>query len=211
MRIGVASDSLGNVELLGAVLDRFERARVDRVFFLGGCCSDVDAALARRRPGARAESPVPRSDAEFLSAVEGALARHAIAARDPFASKVVRVASRACPEYASGTVPRKQVDLVEGMIFCLVHDKKDLDRDDIANASVILHGNSGNAGLVQFGPRTFVTPGPLRAPARAGHPGSYAVVDVTPKELVLSVFSEAGGELGRQRASFAAGAKMSVR
>jgi predicted phosphodiesterase len=211
VRIGVASDSFGNVELLGTVLERFARERVDRVFFLGGRCADVDAALARRGAGARVESPVPRSDAEFLSAVEGALARRAGAGKDPFSGKLVRVASRACPEYASGAVPRKQVDLVEGLICCLVHDKADLDRDDIANASVIFHGNSGRAGLVQIGPRTFVTPGHLRSAAPAGRPGSYGLVEVTPKELVLTVFSEAGAELGRQRASFAAGAKMSVR
>lgn len=211
LRIGVASDSFGNVELLGSVLDRFARARVDRVFFLGGRCADVDAVLARRGSGVSRHAPVPRTDAEFLAAVQGALARQAGAARDPLAGKVVRVASRACAEYASGAVPRKQVDLVEGLICCLVHDKADLDRDDIANASVIFHGNSGHAALVQIGPRTFVTPGQLRAPAPAGRPGTYGVVEVTAKELVLTVFSEAGAELKRERASFAAGAKMSVR
>jgi hypothetical protein len=123
----------------------------------------------------------------------------------------VRVASRSCAGYASGAVPRKQVDLLDGLICCLVHDKADLDRDDIANASVIFHGNSPSAGLVQFGPRTFVTPGPLRGAAPAGPPGSYAVVEVTPRDLVLSVFSVEGAELRRERASFAAGAKLSVR
>lgn len=210
MRIGVASDSLGDVELLGAVLDRFFRDRVDRVFFLGGRCEDVDAALARRgRTGPPGQ--VPRSDAEFLAAVEGALSRQASVEKDPLARKVVRVASRACAGYASGAVPRKQVDLVDGLICCLVHDKADLDREDIANASVIFHGNSPSAALKQFGPRTFVTPGPLRGAAPAGPPGSYAIVEVTPHDLVLSVFSGAGAELRRERASFAAGAKISVR
>jgi predicted phosphodiesterase len=211
VRIGVASDSFGNVELLGTVLDRFARARVDRVFFLGARCADVNVALARRGIPEPLDSPVPRSDAEFLAAVEGALARQAVAAADPLAGKVVRVASRACSEYESGEVPRRQVDLIEGKICCLVHDKADLDRDDIANAVVIFHGNSPQAGLVQIGPRTFVTPGPLRASAPAGRPGSYAVVEVTERELVLSVFSEAGAETRRERASFGAGAKLSVR
>jgi predicted phosphodiesterase len=211
VRIGLASDSLGDVELLGAVLDRFAHAKVDRVFFLGGRCADVNVALARRGVPAPVENPVPRTDAEFLAAVEGALARQAVASADPLAGKLVRVASRACSEYESGEVPRRQVDLIEGKICCLVHDKADLDRDDIANAAVIFHGNSAQAGLVQIGPRTFVTPGPLRAPAPAARGGSYALVEVTPRELVLSVFTEAGAEARRERASFVAGAKMSVR
>jgi predicted phosphodiesterase len=211
VRIGLASDSFGNVELLGTVLDRFARAKVDRVFFLGGRCADVNVALARRGMPEPVDHPVPRTDAEFLAAVEGALARQAVAAGDPLAGKVVRVASRACSEYESGEVPRRQVDLVEGKICCLVHDKADLDRDDIANATLIFHGNSAHAGLVQIGPRTFVTPGPLRAPTPDGRPGSYAVVEVTAQEVVLSAFSEGGVETKRERASFGAGAKMSVR
>jgi predicted phosphodiesterase len=211
VRIGLASDSFGNLALLGAVLARFADARVDRVFFLGGRCGDVDAVLARRGVGAAGEAPVPRSDAEFLAAVEGALARQASAARDPLAGKVLKVASRACPEYASGGAPRKQVDLVEGRICCLVHDKAELTRDDIANASVIFHGNSAHAALVQIGPRTFVTPGHLRSPAPAGRPASYGIVEMTDREIVLSVRSETGEELRRERANVAGGGKMSVK
>lgn len=210
MRIGLASDSHGNLELLGAALDRFVRAKVDRVFFLGGRCADVETVLARRASGAH-EGAVPRTDAEFLAAVEGALSRHAVAAKDPLAGRVVRVASRACPEYGAGAVPRKQMDLVEGRICCLVHDKSELDRDDIANATVLFHGNSGHAALVQIGPRYFVTPGHLRAPAPDGKPPSYAVLEVTAKDLVLTVYSAAGAEVKKERASFAGGGKMSVR
>lgn len=209
MRIGLASDSFGNLELLGRAFDRFDRERVERVFFLGGRCADVDAVLARRSGGSH-DAEVPRTDSEFLTAVQSALARHAAAARDPLAGKVVRVASRACPEYGDGKVPRKQVDLVEGRICCLVHDKSELDRDDISNASVIFHGNSGHGALVQIGPRTFVTPGHLRAQA-AGRPASYAILEVGQKDLVLSVFGEDGGRLKEERASFTAGGKMSVR
>lgn len=210
MRIGLASDSFGNLQLLDSVLDRFVRAKVDRVFFLGGCCADLDAVLARRNGGSAEEGP-PGSGPDLVSAVEGELARRAGAAQDPLAGRIVRVASRACPEYGSGAVPKKQMDLVEGRICCLVHDKGELDRDDISNATVLFHGNSEQAALVQIGPRTFVTPGHLRAPAPEGRPASYAVVEVTPKDLVLSVFSAAGTELKRERGSFAAGSKMSVR
>lgn len=211
MRIGLASDSFGNLALLGAVLARFAGARVDRVFFLGGRCGDLDAVLARRGVGAPGEAAVPRSDAEFLAAVQGALARQASAARDPLAGKVLKVASRACPEYAGGGVPKRQVDLVEGRICCLVHDKAELTRDDIANASLIFHGNSAHAALIQIGPRTFVTPGHLRSPAPPGRPASYGIVELDEREIVLSVRSETGDELRVERASFAAGGKLSVK
>jgi len=210
LRIGLASDTFGNLEPLETALDLFARANADRVFFLGGRVADVEAVLARRGGGSR-EAAVPANDAEFLAAVEGALLRKASAPLDPLAGKVVRIASRACPEYGSGAVAGKQLDMVEGRICCLVHDKADLTRDDIANATVLFHGNSGRAALVQIGPRCFVTPGHLRSPEPEGRQASFAMLDVGPGDLVLTVFSAAGKELREERVSFAAGGKMSVR
>ncbi len=210
MRIGLASDSHGNLGLLERALELFARTQVDRVFFLGGRLADLDAVLARRRGGSR-DAAVPASDGEFLSAVQGALSRQAGAAADPLAGRIVRVASRACPEYAAAGPARKQVDLVEGRICCLVHDKGELTRDDIANATVLFHGNSGHAALVQIGPRYFVTPGHLRAPPPEGRPPSFAVAEIGPRDLVLTVYSEKGEEQRQDRATFAAGSKMAVR
>jgi predicted phosphodiesterase len=210
VRIGLASDTLGNLDALERALALFQRARVDRVFFLGGRVADVDAVLARRSGGSR-EAPVPATDEEFLAAIRGALARQEAAREDPLEGRIVRVASRACPEYESGKVPRKQVDLVEGRISCLVHDKADLTRDDIANAALIFHGNTVAPAIVQIGPRCFVTPGHLRAPAPAGRPASFAVAEVTPRELCLQVIGEDGREVRQDRVSFAVTGKMSVR
>jgi predicted phosphodiesterase len=208
VRIGLASDTFGNLEPLEKALDVFSRAAVERVYFLGGHLADLDAALARRRAAGR-EAPVPRTDAEFLAAVEGALARQAAA--DPLDGRILRVASRGCAEYSTGAAPRRQVDLVEGRICCLVHDKAELTRDDIANATVLFHGNCPRAGLVQIGARCFVTPGRLRAPAPGEGPATFAILDVGASELSLIVFSGEGAELAQERASLAAGAKLSVR
>ena len=123
----------------------------------------------------------------------------------------MRVASRACAEWARPDL-RKQVDLVDGRICCLVHDKADLSREDIANATILFHGSSPRASVVQIGTRLFVTPGSLRAAAPGGAPPSFALVDAGPKELVLTVFSAAGEEIGRHAGTFAAAAgKLSVR
>ncbi|NTV04785.1 helix-turn-helix transcriptional regulator, partial [bacterium] len=46
MRIGLASDSFGNLDALERAFDLFARARVGRVFFLGGRVADVAAVPA---------------------------------------------------------------------------------------------------------------------------------------------------------------------
>jgi predicted phosphodiesterase len=92
-----------------------------------------------------------------------------------------------------------------------VHDKASLGRDDIENASILFHGHSVHAAIVQIGPRCFVTPGHLRAGAVAEAPASFALVDLDERELVLRVFSADAAELRTERAVFGAGSKLSVR
>ncbi|HET6410426.1 MAG TPA: hypothetical protein VFG53_00045 [Anaeromyxobacter sp.] len=209
-RIGLASDSFGNLDALSVAFDLFARALADRVFFLGGWWADVDAVLARQRYGSSG-GPGTGGDSGFLSAVKGALARAAATSEHPVAGRITRVASRTCPERGSGA-QTKVVDLLEGRICCLVHDKAELSRDDIGNATLLFHGNSGRAALVQIGPRVFVTPGHLRTRDEEDRPASFALADVGPGEIVLTVFSAEGAELRRESAPLpSGGGKVSVR
>jgi len=208
-RVGLASDSFGNLDALGVAFDLFARAAAERVFFMGGWWADVDAVLARRRYGSSG-APGRGGEADFLSAVKGALARAAATPEHPLAGRITRVASRACPERGTGA-QAKVVDLLEGRICCLVHDKAELSRDDIGNATLLFHGNSGHAALVQIGPRVFVTPGHLRARDEQGRPASFALADVGPGEIVLTVFSAEGAEVRRESAPLPSGGKVSVR
>jgi predicted phosphodiesterase len=208
MRIGLASDSFGNVGALERAFDLFARAQAERVFFLGGRWGDVDAVMARRRGGSRG-APVPEDDLAFLEAVRGALERQS-SAPDPLEGRVIRVASRACPEVHQGK-PAKVMEMVAGQVCFLVHDKAELTREDIANAAVLFHGNSSRAGIVSIGPRVFVTPGHLRSPAPAGQPAGFALLDVSPQALELLVFDADGAELRREQAAFGTHGRMTVR
>jgi predicted phosphodiesterase len=187
VRLGLASDSNGNVDALTRALEHFVRAQVERVYFLGAHLADLDAALAVRRGAPEA------------------------ARLDPLDGRLVKVASRAGAEHVGSIHPTLQVDLVEGRICCLVHDKAELTRDDIENASLLFHGSTSAAGLVAIGPRVFVTPGPLRAPPGGG-PANFAIVEVGAAELTLTVFGDDLAELRVERAPLAgSAAKLSVR
>jgi hypothetical protein len=51
--------------------------------------------------------------------------------------------------------------MLEKWIILGVHDKAVLEEDDVANAHVILYGEAPEANIKRFGPRSFLTPGPL--------------------------------------------------
>ncbi len=57
--------------------------------------------------------------------------------------------------------PARAVEMLGDRICLVVHDKKILDEEDIANAAVIVYGASPERLLKRFGPRYFFTPGPL--------------------------------------------------
>jgi predicted phosphodiesterase len=214
MRIGLVSDSHGNVGDLARALEHFQAARVDRIFFLGGRFADADAALARTKVQPSDSAAQAEGGDGFLTVFRGVLAAHAVGPDEDQArlkKKIVRVASRACPEYASGAASKKLMELLEGHLACLVHDKSELTRDDITNAVILLHGNSAQAAIVQIGPRVFVTPGHLRKPAPEGRPATWALLELEPRALTLVVYGVDGRELRREKVDLGGRAKMVVK
>jgi hypothetical protein len=59
--------------------------------------------------------------------------------------------------------PSRAVEMFEDKVVLFVHDKAQLDAEDIANAYLVVYGRSKGVALNHFGPRTFFSPGPLKA------------------------------------------------
>ncbi len=57
--------------------------------------------------------------------------------------------------------PARAIEMLEKWIVLAVHDKAILDEDDVANAHLIVYGKANEADFKRFGPRAFLTPGPL--------------------------------------------------
>jgi len=57
--------------------------------------------------------------------------------------------------------PALAIEMLDKWIVLAVHDKAVLEEDDVANAHVIVYGHAEEADYKRFGPRSFLTPGPL--------------------------------------------------
>ena len=57
--------------------------------------------------------------------------------------------------------PACAIEMLDKWIILAVHDKAVLEEDDVANAHVIVYGHAEKAHYKRFGPRSFLTPGPL--------------------------------------------------
>ncbi|MBC7171529.1 MAG: hypothetical protein H5U40_03835 [Polyangiaceae bacterium] len=129
---------------------------VDRVVYLGqdGVAARVAEAWAREVAG---ETGLSFEDRAAALAIDGS--PEAIAS-------LLRADLQARRIGSICTVPRgpaRAVEMVDDRIMLLVHDKSVLDEEDIANASLVVYGQSKELLLKRFGPRYFFTPGPLRA------------------------------------------------
>ena len=57
--------------------------------------------------------------------------------------------------------PARAIEMIGDRIVTMVHDKAILGEEDIANSTLLVYGKSKETLLKRFGPRYFLTPGPL--------------------------------------------------
>jgi hypothetical protein len=107
----------------------------------------------------------------------------------------MRAPERGSAAYLDPAVPRKLVELVGDTLCCIVHEKNDLSRDDLENATLLIHGNEPEPRVVQIGSRFFVTPGALSGPAQR----TCALLERVDGQLRFSAFTLEGNAVGEPR------------
>lgn len=201
--IGILSDSNGDVAAIDSAYDLLKAKGCKRFFFCGGRYSDLDEWLAFRKQKQRGDQGY--SDMDFLSDVSGWLGggdqieRGAVFGRqeaetsakksgDELArllDKFTRTPERDSLQFRNADIAKKHVDMIGDHLCCMVHDKNDLDRDDLMNGSVFIHGKQSEPKVVQIGNRFFVSPGQLSGAAEQ----TCALFEVVDKQLRFSAYT----------------------
>jgi hypothetical protein len=182
--IGVLSDSQGDLNAFDAAYELLKQKGAKRFFFVGGRYQDLDEWILMKKEKARGGRSY--SDADFLTDVSSWLAgstdiaergpvfgqteqvlqeQTELAELDRIKDKFVRTPERTSLQYRDPNVEKKVVDMIGDALCCVVYDKNDLNRDDLMNATVFVHGQEPEPKVVQIGPRFFVTPGKLAGAA----------------------------------------------
>lgn len=186
MRLGFVGPANSDLEALGRAVEFLvDEAGVDQVIYLG----DDDAA-ERLAEGARA-----RIDAADGRSFEDRAAEIALRGTASDIERVVDADVELERLAALRTVPRspaRAIEMLDDRIVIIVHDKTLLDEDDIANASVIVYGQSKELLVKRFGQRAFFSPGPL-ALDRVG-----ILEHEEDGRVALSVFDTAGTPILRE-------------
>lgn len=181
--IGVIADSQGDLQAFDAAYELLRAKGAKRFIFAGGRYSDLDEWILMRKEKARGGRSY--GDQDFLADVTSWLSGQSVESRGPvfgqfeeavreqqeseeldhLKEKFVRTPERESLQYMDPSVDKKAVDMIGDALCCIVHDKNDLTKEDLINATVFIHGKESEPKVVQIGPRFFVTPGRLTGAA----------------------------------------------
>jgi hypothetical protein len=221
--IGVFSDSEGDLDVFDAALKVLGAKGARRFLFAGGRYADLDDWVKWKRELIKAQADY--SDGDFLFDVQRFLigleqverpaafgtawemARE-LEESTRMKDRVLRAPERGCLAWQDPSVPRKVMELAGDTLCCVVHDKNDLEKDDMLNAPLLVHGKEAEPKVVQIGPRTFVTPGRLVG----GKEQTVGLLETVERQLAWSVFTLDGKQVGeRQVLQVSAKTKLSVK
>jgi hypothetical protein len=219
--LGLFSDSDGDLVRFDTALRLLAEKGAKRFLFAGGRYTDLDDWVKWKREEIKAQ--VDYSNSDFLDDVKRFLIGleqlerpaafgtmwelgRSIEELTRLKDRVIRTPERGSLMYLNASVPKKAVDMLGTTLCCVVHDKNDLDKEDMINAAVLVHGNELEPRLVKIGPRFFVTPGKL-----SGATPTVALLDIG-DALTFSAFTLEGAPLGEpQSVDLAAKSKVTVK
>ncbi len=200
--IGVFSDSDGDLTAFDAALKLLASKGARSFLFAGGKFDDLDEWVKWKREEVKAQSDYSGEDfledvkrfligldqvdrpAAFGTAHEQAAA---IEELTRMKDKVLRAPEKGSIAYQNKSVPKKVVEMLGDALCCLVHDKNDLDKEDMLNSVVLVHGKDTEPKVVQIGPRTFITPGRL-----TGDKPTVGLIETHERQATYSAFTLEG-------------------
>ena len=200
--IGIFSDSDGDLGALDAALRLLSGKGAKRFFFAGGRYADLDDWVKLKRDEAKARTDYTNLD--FLTDISNYLAdadqldrpaafghAYEVARTNEeltrMAGRVIRTPEKGSLQYLDPKCPVKAMDMLGETLCCVVHDKNDLDKEDMLNAVLLVHGNEKEPKVVQIGPRYFLTPGCLK-----GARPTVALLEFVERNLKYSAFALSG-------------------
>jgi len=189
MRLGLLGPAGGDVGALGRAAEfLLNGARVHRAIYLGndGALDRAVTAWAKKLVGED-----PSDDGAWKRAADIALEGSSQVIDRFVTTERARLrlkALEALPEQVARTI-----EMVGDRVAVLIHDKAQLDEEDILAANILLFGKSDAPLITKIGTRWFVTPGPIGSQG-----GGLAVLDDEQNDVVVTVYDGAGKPTQRE-------------
>ena len=157
-------------------------ARVDRAVYLGddGALDSAVTHWAERLVG-----PDPTDDGTFRRAASLALSGDPKTIDAFIVSERARLRLRALESLPRGV--GRTIEMIGDRVAVLIHDKANLDEEDIMSANLLVYGKSPEPLIRKIGARWFISPGMLGCAT-----GGVAVIEDKDEIVVAEIFDDKG-------------------
>lgn len=194
MRIGLLADTHGNLSGMIAAIDHLREERVQKIFHLGHDYLDVQNYINMRRQIVTGKRDY--DDTDFLSDFADFLARQKGNPRlnrdldeiQWLKRNICQVPAADEPQYELESIVNVEFEMVKGKFVAVVHNPKDLSKEDIASANMILYGYTHKAQVDQMQGRYFINPGHLVKEDATGRPPSYGLLRFEDNYIVATIY-----------------------
>jgi len=201
VRLGLIGPANGDLAGLARTAEfLLNGARVSRAIYLG----DDDAL--EETVGLWAESLVgsdPSDDGAFRRAAVLAVGGDPKAIDAFIAAERERLRLRKLESLPRGGA--RTIEMIGDRVAVVIHDKANLDEEDIFSASFLIYGKSDSPLIRKIGPRWFLSPGPVDA---AG--GGAIVLDDSVDPIAATLYDSDGLAIRTEVLVTGRGTKMSV-
>ncbi|MGO8992825.1 MAG: hypothetical protein ACLQVI_05825 [Polyangiaceae bacterium] len=157
-------------------------ARVDRAVYLGddGALEATVTKWAERLVGAD-----PSDDGAFRRAAALAITGGAAEIDRFIVTERARLRLRKLESLPRGGA--RTIEMIGDRVAVLIHDKANLDEEDIMSANILLYGKSADPLVKKIGARWFITPGCVGCRG-----GGVAVIEDIDETIVAEIFDHSG-------------------
>jgi hypothetical protein len=183
MRLGLLGPSHGNSATLGRAAEFvLNVAKVDRAVYLGddGALESTVTSWAERLVG-----PDPTDDGTFKRAASLALKGDPTQIDRFIVSERARLRLRALESLPQGGA--RTIEMIGDRVAVLIHDKANLDEEDIVSANLLVYGKSTEPLVKKIGARWFISPGLIGCKT-----GGVAVIEDKDTGVIAEIFDDHG-------------------
>lgn len=183
MRLGLLGPAQGSAAGLGRAAEFILNvARVDRAVYLGddGALDATVTSWAERLVGSDASD-----EGTFKRAAALALAGDPRKIDAFVVSERARLRLRALESLPRGGA--RTIEMIGDRVAVLIHDKANLDEEDIMSANLLVYGKSSEPLVKKIGARWFISPGVMGCAA-----GGVAVIEDKDDGIIAEIFDQKG-------------------
>lgn len=194
MKIGIISDTHENLGAFLDVVDHLRSEGATKIYHLGHHYNDTQNLVNLKRQLTKGTKEYDDTDfmtdlADFMAKQSGMVVPKTNQVDEVgwLKRNLVCIPGKGDSQYGLEAIPSKDFEMIDGKFVCLVHNIKDLSKEDIASANIVFYGDTHLFQVDMNANRYFINPGHMMRQQDKGRPATYAVLNSEQEAMYVEI------------------------